>query len=51
MLFDRLPRKSLKTFVCLLDYHGLMGAIKEYTDIAEKLNDFFAFVFTTEDAG
>lgn len=28
-----------------------MEAIKECTGIAEKLNDFFAFVFTTENAG
>lgn len=35
----------------MFDYQGLMGAIKEYTDIAEKLNDFFAFAFMTEDAG
>jgi len=28
-----------------------MGAIKEYADVAEKLNDFFAFDFIIEDDG
>jgi len=41
----------LKKFACLLDYHGLMGAIKEYADVAEKQNDFFAFDFIIEDDG
>lgn len=34
-----------------MDHNGLKGAIEEDKDIAEKLNAFFASVFTEENVG
>uniref|UniRef100_K7F001 Endonuclease/exonuclease/phosphatase domain-containing protein n=1 Tax=Pelodiscus sinensis TaxID=13735 RepID=K7F001_PELSI len=44
-------RKPAKKPVGPLDHQDIKGAIKDDKAIAEKLNDFFASVFTAEDVG
>ena len=44
-------RKPAREAVEPLDDKGVKGVLKEDREIAEKLNEFFASVFTAEDTG